>query len=441
MQPVQMLQELIRARTVNPPGDEKLAAEIIAAELRAGGLEVQSLESPEGRVSVVGRLPGSKDRPALVLLSHTDVVPVEEDLWTHDPFGGDIDSGFIWGRGALDMKSIAVMHIGAAISLAHSGDSPSREVIVVAVADEEAGGEHGARWLLEQHPELVGLEGGRPPPEVVGEGGYGIKDVIDRPVIPIVLGEKTAVWLRLIAHGEPGHGALPPDRQAPANLARALGKVSGYRNVRLHPVLRKQFAELARASTGGRGAFFRLLSSPAGNKALGLMRSKLGSLGAIGAAMADTVTPTQLEAGYKHNVVPATASAALDCRLLPNTDPESFVRDLTKQVEKLNIEVEMPKTYTSGPVSDPGPLFRILEEVSRAMDGSAVVVPSLTPAITDIRFFRSRGATGYGWVPLVLDRELLATIHGHDERIPIDGFEHAVGAMTEAVRRAATTGG
>jgi acetylornithine deacetylase/succinyl-diaminopimelate desuccinylase-like protein len=440
MHALEMLQELLRAKTVNPPGDEKLAAEIVGSELTAGGLDVETLESPEGRTSVVGRVSGPKDRPALVLLSHLDVVPVEEENWTHDPFGGEIDKGFVWGRGALDMKSIGVMHAGAAIELANSGATPEREVIVVAVADEEAGGEHGARWLLDEHPELVGLEEGRPPPEVIGEGGYGLKGVIERPVIPIVLGEKTAVWLRLIAHGSPGHGALPPDDQAPANLVWALNKVRGYRNIRVHKVLREQFSDLARASSGSRAALFKLLASSAGGKVLSLARSKLATLGALGAAMADTVTPTQLEAGYKHNVVPAKAIGALDCRILPDTDPETFVRDLRSQISKRNVEIEMPKTYTSGPVSDPGPLYTVLRDASIATDGDAVVVPSITPAITDIRFFRTRGATGYGWVPLVLERDLLSTIHGHDERIPVAAFESAVTAMAEVVRRAATTG-
>jgi acetylornithine deacetylase/succinyl-diaminopimelate desuccinylase-like protein len=285
---------------------------------------------------------------------------------------------------------------------------------------------------------LVGLGDDRPPPEVVGEGGYGISGVIDQPIVPVVLGEKTAVWLRLIARGEPGHGALPPEEQAPANLAWALQKVAGYRNVRVHPVLRKQFAELARATRGSRAGLFKLLSTPVGRSVLSPLRSRLGSFGAIGAAMADTITPTQLDAGYKHNVVPATAIAALDCRLLPDTDPEEFVRDLTSQLAKRRVEIEMPKTFTSGPVSEPGPLFEVLESASREVAPDAVVVPSLTPAITDIRFFRARGAIGYGWVPLVLDRELLATIHGHDERIPIAGFERAVDAMTEVVRKAAS---
>jgi acetylornithine deacetylase/succinyl-diaminopimelate desuccinylase-like protein len=438
MQPLEMLQQLLRARTVNPPGDEKLAADILATELGAGGLEVETLESPEGRTNVIARVPGPTDRSALVLLSHTDVVPVEEEHWTHDPFGGEVDAGYVWGRGALDMKSIAVMHAVAAIELARSGATPTREVIVVAVADEEAGGEHGARWLVEAHPERVGLGDGRPPPEVVGEGGYGLSGVIDRPIVPIVLGEKTAVWLRLIARGDPGHGAIPPEEQAPANLAWALQKVAGYRNVRIHPVLRRQFAELARATSGGRAGLFKLLSSPAGKTVLNPLRSRLGSLGAIGAALADTVTPTQLEAGYKHNVVPATAIGALDCRLLPDTDPKRFVADLEGQLKKRRVEIEMPKTYTSGPVSEPGPLFEVLAEATRAMTPDAVVVPSLTPAITDIRFFRARGATGYGWVPLILDRDLLATIHGHDERIPIAGFEKAVETMTEVVRLAAS---
>ena len=145
-----------------------------------------------------------------MLLSHSDVVPVEEQRWTRDPFGAELVDGFMWGRGALDMKSITVMHAVAAAQLAASGATPDREVIVTLVGDEEAGGDHGARWLLEDHPELVGFGDHRPAPEVLGEGAYGIDAGLDRPVTPIALGEKTALWFDIVATGDSGHGALPP---------------------------------------------------------------------------------------------------------------------------------------------------------------------------------------------------------------------------------------
>jgi len=235
---IELLRELLRVRTINPPGDETAVAELLGSYLSEAGLQTQILVSPQGRSNLVARLEGPVDRPALVLLSHSDVVPVEEARWTRDPFGGEMADGFIWGRGALDMKSIAVMHAVAAGELARSGRTPTREVLVVMVADEEAGGSEGARWLVDQRAAAVGFGDGRPPPEVIGEGAYGLEGVLERPVIPIVLGEKTAVTFDLVADGDPGHGAFPPQQQALMNLIALVTEIAGFGPARIHPVMR-----------------------------------------------------------------------------------------------------------------------------------------------------------------------------------------------------------
>lgn len=431
---VELLSALLRVDSTNPPGNEGPAAELLQARLRAAGLPSHIFVSPGGRPNLVARLDGPTDRPALVLLSHTDVVGVEPERWSRDPFGGEVAGGFVWGRGALDMKSIAVMHAEAAASLAQSGATPGREVIVVAVADEEAGGVEGAEWLLVAHPESVGLGDGRPPPEVVGEGGFGLSGVIDAPVMPIVLGEKTALWLRLTAEGDPGHGSLPPRRNAAHNLMKAMSKLTGYRSPRVHPVMRDQLWSLSEVSGGGRAKAFRALASSGGSVVARALSKRLRGAGMIGALLADTVTPTQVSAGYKHNVVPGTATGALDCRLLPDTDVDEFVRVACKLAEKHDVRVETIGLHAS-PVSDKGPFYEIARDVSEALASDLVVVPSLTTGTTDVRAFRRRGATGYGWVPLVLTPELLANIHGHDERIGVAAFDRAVDLMSEAVRR------
>ncbi|MFN2388251.1 MAG: M20/M25/M40 family metallo-hydrolase [Actinomycetota bacterium] len=431
MDPVALLQELLRVDSTNPPGNEGPAAELLEAHLSAAGLETRLLADPAGRVSLVARVPGPADRPALVLLSHTDVVPVEEDLWGRAPFGGEIADGAIWGRGALDMKGIAVMHAAAAAAAARSGNG-AREVIVAAVADEEAGGVHGARWLLDEHPGMVGLAEGRPPPDVVGEGGFGLSGILDRPVMPMVLGEKSSVWIEVTASGEPGHGSLPPARQAAVNLARLIGRVAGHGTPRVHPVMRRQFAALARAASGPRAGVFRALASGRGSAAARLLQKPLRRAGAIAHLLADTVTPTALAAGQKSNVVPGTATAMFDCRLLPDTNADDFVRDLRTTAARYGADVVVTGSSSSR-VSEPGSLYEHMEAIASRLPGAPISVPSLSPGMTDVRYFRARGATGYGWVPLVLDAELLGTIHGHDERIPLQGFEHAVAAMTELV--------
>src|SRR5918992_754827 len=266
MAALELLQQLVRIDTTNPPGNETEAAELLEADLRGAGLEVELFSDPEGRTSVVGRVPGPTDVPALVLLSHLDVVGVEPRSWTHDPFGAEIADGFVWGRGTLDMKGITAMHATAAQELTAADTSPTREVLVVAVADEEAGGVHGARWLIEEHPGAVGFHDGSMP-EVLGEGAFGLSGLLDRPVMPVARGEKAVVWMNLEATGRPGHGGLPPVDQAPLKLVRAVDRVAGFRSPRVHPVMREQFEILAQNASSPASHLFRMLASGVGRAA------------------------------------------------------------------------------------------------------------------------------------------------------------------------------
>ena len=438
MGPVGLLQDLLRTRTVNPPGEEAVAAGLLEGYLSAAGLKTEILGSPGGRSSLIARVEGPHDRPALVLLSHSDVVPVEEEHWSRDPFGGEVAEGFIWGRGALDMKSIAVMHAVAVAELVGSGRTPTREVIVVMAADEEAGGGEGSRWFVEEHPERVGFGEGRPPPEVVAEGAYGLAGLLDKPVMPIALGEKTAVWFDLVAKGDPGHGALPPEQQAPLNLATLIKDVAGFGTPRVHHVMREQFSTLKVAASGRTAAVFRALSSPVGGAVARAVAPQLRKAGAVGLLLSDSVTPTQIAAGYKSNVVPAEARASFDCRLLPDTDVDEFIASVDKKARRRGGEVANVEQKGRGPVSVKGPLFETIVQVSRELVPNVVTAVSLSPGITDARFFRAHGATAYGWCPLMLTPDLLATIHGHDERIAIDGFEKAVSATADVVVRASS---
>jgi acetylornithine deacetylase/succinyl-diaminopimelate desuccinylase-like protein len=435
---VELLRNLLQVRSINPPGDEAGAAAVLEAYLSDAGLETDIVVSPGGRSNLVARLEGPQDHPALVLLSHSDVVPVEEDKWSRDPFGGDVAEGFIWGRGALDMKSIAVMHAVAAGELARFGHTPTREVIVVVVADEEAGGDEGAGWLLDEYRDRLGFGDGRPPPEVLGEGAYGVSGLLERPIVFIALGEKTAIWFDLIAEGDPGHGALPPQHQAPVNLAALVNEIAGFGRPRVHPVMREQFSNLTDAASGPAAAVFRALASPAGGALTRLIASRLPKSGPLGLLLSDSITPTVMEAGYKSNVVPTEARAFFDCRLLPDTDITQFVASVDKEARRRSARVANVVQKGHGPVSGRSRLLHVLERVSAERFPSAAVTVSLSPGITDVRFFRAQGANGYGWCPLVLSSELLATIHGHDERVGLKEFERAVSAMSDVVRGAAT---
>jgi acetylornithine deacetylase/succinyl-diaminopimelate desuccinylase-like protein len=432
-----LLQTVLRIDTTNPPGNEAPAAEALEAAMKGGGLEVEMVAPASGRPTVIGRVPGPRNRPALVLLSHTDVVGVEEDRWTHDPFGGEVADGYIWGRGALDMKSIAVMHVAAATALARGDVSPAREVIVVAVPDEETGGADGAAWIVEHHADKVGFGAGRPLPEVMGEGAYGITGILDVPVLPVALGEKNVLWIEARAVGEPGHGSMPPPRRALEEMATFVSRVGGYGKPRVHPIIREQLRILSDRAIGRNARIFRALASRAGDQVARILARRLRASGVAGTLLSDTATPTQMRAGYKHNVVPGEAIATFDCRLLPDTDPDGYLGEVQRIAERHGITVEAVARHT-GPVSDAGPLFEHLRTAAPRVASDAVVVPTISPPMTDVRYFRSRGATGYGWIPLVLTPELLGTIHGHDERIPVDGFAAAVRAMTDAVQAASS---
>ncbi|MDQ3954705.1 MAG: M20/M25/M40 family metallo-hydrolase [Actinomycetota bacterium] len=433
---VELLRQLLRTDTVNPPGNEGRAVQILEDFLGSAGLQVRIEKSPEGRPNLVARIEGPRDRPALVLLSHTDVVAVEPEHWSRDPFGGEIHDGHVWGRGALDMKGIGALHAVAAAELARSGKTPQRELILAAVADEEAGGAQGAAWLIEERADLVGMNEKRPPPDVLGEGGFGLTGLLERTLMPIVLGEKIAMKVKLKARGSAGHGSLPPQEQAIETLARVLAKISGHGTPRVHPIMREQFRLMADVASGPRKAVFSALASGAGPVVARALKKPLRSSGAIASLLSDTIATTTISGGYKNNVVPAEASASLDCRLLPDSDEDDFLARLRKSAGD-SIEIERLESQ-AGPVSDRSDLYPTLVRASEALPSNPVVVPSLSPGFTDLRYFRKMGAHGYGWVPIAIPLELLGTIHGHDERVPVDELERGAKAMGEVVARAVT---
>lgn len=439
MDVVELLGEVVRHVSVGPDRDagEAAVAETLRTHLDVAGLDTEVLAGPAGRTSLVARLPGPTDVAPLVLLSHTDVVPVDEAAWRHDPFGGEVIDGELWGRGALDMKGVAVLHVAALHALATSGATPRREVRLVAVADEETGGTHGAGWLAADRPAALGLVDGVPPPEVLGEGAFGLTGILDRPVVPIVLGERTPLALTATATGTAGHASLPPTDQAVLRLLRFVDAVAGHRPAHLHPVMREQFRLLGAAAEGGVGRLFRVLAGRGGPTALRALAPVLRArAGAIGHLVADVITPTTLDAGTAHNVVPGTATAGFDARLLPDTDPDALLAQLRATGRRHGVEVHEERRDPS-PTSDRGPLWEHLVAVSADLADGAVVVPSLTPATTDLRTLRRAGANGYGWVPMVLTPELVATVHGHDERVGVAELRRGADAMTALVRRAA----
>jgi acetylornithine deacetylase/succinyl-diaminopimelate desuccinylase-like protein len=428
---VEITRQYIRIDTTNPPGNETPAAEFLAGILGEAGYETTVLESAPGRGNLVARLPGrARDAGgALCLLHHLDVVPADPAEWSVDPFGGEIRDGYLWGRGAIDMKSMGVMQLMSMLSLAREKTTLERDLVFVAVADEEAGGVMGAAWLTKHHPELVACR------DVINEGGYGLTET-KPPMMACALSEKALLWIKLTARGTPGHGSMPPEDQAIGKLLAALGDIAAHPpRLAISPLVERTFRALAaRASAPGRRAIEALLR-PEARRALPALSKRLPRYQR--SLLGDVISMTKLEAGYKENVVPGTASATIDCRLVPETDPEEFFARLSARMARFDVRCEI--VFSDGPcgVSE-GPLLPLLDEVCTEAFPEAAFAPVLCPAFTDSRYFRQLGADAYGLVPVMLSNAEVATFHGIDERIPLDGLKKGCEVVHEIVARACT---
>lgn len=432
---VALLQEYLRINTTNPPGDEGPAAEFLEAILASSGIKSKIFTSPNGRPNLVARLEG-KSGNALALMHHMDVVPCDESQWSVDPFGGDLKDGAVWGRGAIDMKGQGLMQVLAMCDLATavaSGDAElERDALLVAVADEEEAGSDGAGWLVSEHAKEVECT------ELLTEGGAGLRDALPGvDAFACAMTEKSFLWLRLLAEGEPGHGSVPPDDQALIKILDLLAELRKMsKRLRMSPPVARLFSSLADAGDAKLKAAIRAATSPAGPAVLPLIARQLGA--AQQALLRDTISITQVQAGYKSNVIPGTATATIDCRLLPDTDPDSYLAKLRAVAASHDVQVEEIDVGTSGGISDAGELYRALEAACRREVPDARFVQSVSPGFTDSRFWRSRGTSCLGLLPCLLSSDLLATIHGDDERIPVDEYLRGCRITSEVLRSVCT---
>jgi len=395
---------LIRLDTTNPPGNERLAANYIAAQLEASGIDSVRLEAAAGRTNLIARLPGSDSANApLMLASHTDVVPAEPKRWTHAPFGAEIAEGCIWGRGAIDMKSKCAMDLGLAVALRRARIMGDRDVILAATADEESGSQFGAQFLIEQHPDLVRAG------FVLNEVGGFTMYLGGRRFYPIQIAEKGFVTVRMTVAAAPGHGSIPRPVTAITRLAELITRIANAQmRVRLTPPLRRTLA------------------------ALGLTRETVTPL--FRPMLSNTVTPTIVRAGYKDNVIPGEASVILDGRTLPGEDVASFIAEL-RGIVGPEPGLEVLKSAPAAESSIDTPLYRLIAERVEAADPGAIAVPWMLPGATDSKFYARLGAVCYGFSPVKLGpmTPFGSLYHGNDERLPIDGFQWGLRLYTEVV--------
>ena len=425
---VEITRQYIRLDTTNPPGNETPAAEFLAGILHDAGFETTIHESAPGRANLVARLPGrARDAGgALCLLHHLDVVPADPSEWSVDPFGADVRDGYLWGRGAIDMKSMGVMQLMTMLALARERTELERDVVFVAVADEEAGGVMGAAWLTEHHPELVACR------DVINEGGYGLSET-KPPMMACALSEKALLWIRLTAKGTPGHASMPPDDRAISKLLAGLGDLAAHPPaLAISPLVERTFRAMAAKASAPRRKAIEAILTPQARPILPALAKRLPRYQR--ALLGNVISMTKLEAGYKENVVPGTASATIDCRLVPETDPEEFFAKLSARMARFDVRCEV--LFSDGPcgVSE-GPLLPLLEQVCEESFPDTTFAPVLCPAFTDSRYFRQLGADAYGLIPVMLTNDEVATFHGIDERIPLDGLRKGCEVVYEIVNR------
>ncbi|MFB9376520.1 M20/M25/M40 family metallo-hydrolase [Kineococcus gynurae] len=427
---VDLCRDLLRIDTSNygdgsGPG-EREAAEHVMAKLTEVGLDPLYVEGFPRRGNVVVRIPGEErgtaERGALLLHGHLDVVPAQAADWKVDPFSGELADGCLWGRGAVDMKDMDAMLLAVVRELVSSGRRPPRDLVVAFLADEEAGGPQGARWLVDNRPEL--FEGVT---EAVSEvGGFSV-DVDGHRTYLLQTAEKGIAWLRLVAHGRAGHGSQVGTDNAVTRLCAAVARIGAHEWPLEYTPTVRQFLDGVSEITG----------VPFDERDPSALLARLGTTARwVGATLQNTSNPTQLQAGYKHNVIPGSASALVDCRFLPGRQEEllATIRELAGErvdVEEVHVDTALETEFAA-------PLVDRMRAALEAEDPGAGVLPYCLSGGTDNKSFARLGIRGYGFAPLRLPAgmDFAGMFHGVDERVPVDALEFGVRVLRRFVASA-----
>jgi len=411
---VKLCQELIQIPSVNfgeGKGDEKAAAEYVAAKMKEVGIESKIYESAPKRCSVVARIEGrDKLKPGLVVNGHLDVVPANAADWSVDPFSGVIKDGCIWGRGAVDMKNMDAMILAVIRLWAKHNYQPERTIVIVFFADEEAGGIYGSRWMAEKHPEVfAGCS------ETISEvGGFSLTLLSGKRVYAIEASQKGIEWMKLTAEGVAGHGSMVNNANAVTRLSEAIAKIGNHtwpqRITKTSDLFFQKISELS--------------GKPYDKNNLQPLIDEVGPMGKmIGATLCNTTNPTMLEAGYKANVIPQSASAVVDGRTLPGYEKELL--DTVKTLVGEHVKVESLVSDIPLEVEFGGPIVDAMIAAIKSEDPEGIPIPYLLSGGTDNKALAKLGIVGYGFSPLKLppDLDFTGLFHGIDERVPIDSLQ------------------
>jgi acetylornithine deacetylase/succinyl-diaminopimelate desuccinylase-like protein len=427
--PAELLQRLIRFDTTNPPGNEGECVEFIRGLLEDAGVSSQVYVREPSRPNLVARLTGSGKSAPLLLQGHVDVVTTTGQSWRHPPFGGELVGGEIWGRGAVDMKGPMSMFVTAFLRAARGELELPGDVILAVLSDEENGGDFGAKFLVEKHPELfAGVS------HALGEAGAISRVIAGKRFYPIQLGEKQICWLKATVRGAGGHGAMIHRGGTMARLGRLLRDLDRNRlPIHVTPIVREMIETVAgRLPPPKRQLMLSLLKPAIADRVLPRLGPKMRPIEGL---LRNTVNPTIVRGGEKVNVIPSEIELELDGRLLPGLTPDDLIGEL-KDVVGEDIELELVR-HDPGPAEPDLALFDMLAGVLRELDPEGVPMPLLQAGVTDARFFAQLGIQTYGFIPMRLPDEfpLLEIVHASDERIPVEALEFGTEAVSQALQR------
>lgn len=427
--PVELLQQLIRFDTTNPPGNEAACIAFINDLLMQAGLSTIILAADPARPNLITRLKGRGDAPPLLLQGHIDVVTTEKQDWQHPPFSGEIADGYIWGRGTLDMKGTVTMMICALLRAHAEGVSLPGDVILAILSDEEAGGSLGAQYLVENHPQI--FEGVR---YALGELGGFTSYIAGHKFYPIQVLEKQMCWLRATLHGPGGHGSMPMRGGAMAKLGRMLQRLDQHRlPVHITPIPQQMIETIASVLPETVGAQFQKLLDP--TQTDNILDQLATHAAFFDPILHNTINATTVHGGAKVNVIPSEIVLELDGRLLPGFTADDMLQELHALLGN-DIEFEVV-LYGKGRAEADMGLYETLADILREADPSGTPMPVLMPAVTDGRFFSQLGIQTYGFHPMNLPEGLnfLQSLHAANERLPIEALSFGTQAIYQVLLR------
>lgn len=422
---VDLVRQFLRINTTNPPGNEEKAVIYLEAILQKAGIDSTIYSPASGRANIMARIRGKKKGKHVILLSHIDVVSAREDEWEVDPFGGELHAGYVYGRGAIDMKTQALCQLLAFIRYAGGGVTPERDIVYLATCDEEVGGKHGVEYMLNKVPWL------RDASFVLSEGGF-IKEKDGFAHAQVSVSEKKLSQFVIKATGTGGHGSVPHQDSAAEKVINASAKILSYRWPFIPTAVVSAYIDgIFKGKREKRYAFKNLKEALKNEK----FKRYIEETPLYNALLRNTVTPTLLKGGEKINVIPTEASVSFDARILPTENHDVFFKKIRrlagKDVEVVRVDESVGKPAPSGYSTG---YFRGIRDVVQGMEGKRMaVLPYITTGATDLRYFRDLGVTAYGFFPITLSGEEILRMHGKNERISVENIHKGLEGMYRIV--------